>query len=155
MIIFTALAPRHSSDNVDGSDRTLFLSDRFSWSAFWLGPLWLGYTRNWFGLLIWLLGMSLLMIVQNLLKIDFAIVVFAILGLAFFLGLEGHRLHEQSLLRRDYKILGIISANALSEAEEIYFKSKVFASRNEDEYINNSMFYNSNSSMFPMLETGR
>ena len=155
MIVFTALAPSHSTDNLDRSDRTLFLSDKFWWPAFWFGPLWLGLIRNWSGLLIWIVGLVLVLIAETQHQIDSSMIVFALLGSAFFLGLEGSRLREQSLLRRGYRIVGLLEAKTVHEAEEIYFRSKASAFQRLDDYIDKSTYYSSDRDMFPMLESGR
>jgi hypothetical protein len=155
MVVFTAVSPEPSAKAQDHSDRTVFLSDGFCWSAFFLGPLWLGFIRHWLGIAFWFAGLALLLIVQNYLELDSLLIVSAGLGSAFFLGLEGNRMKEQSLLNRGYHMTGLIAADRLREAEDIYFRTINVDLPKSEDIKNKSISYKSTPEMFPMLETGQ
>ena len=154
MVVFTALSIETSAESQDFSDRTVFLSDGFCWSAFFLGPLWLGFIRHWLGFAFWFAALALLLVAQNHLELDTLLIVSAGLGSACFLGLEGNRMKEQSLLNRGYHMTGLIAADRLRDAEDIYFRTNNVDLPKSEDIKNKSMSYKSAPEMFPMLETG-
>ncbi|NDB66592.1 MAG: DUF2628 domain-containing protein [Methylocystaceae bacterium] len=155
MVVFTALSPKTSSEARDLFDRTVFLSDGFCWSAFLLGPLWLAFIRHWLGIAFWFAALALLLAVQNQLEIDSRLIIAAALGSAFFLGLEGNRIREHSLLKRGYHMTGFIAADRLRDAEDIYFRTVNVGLPKSTDIKYKSMPYSSTQDIFPMLETGQ
>jgi hypothetical protein len=155
MVVFTALSPETSAEAQDLSDRTVFLSDGFCWSAFFLGPLWLGFIRHWLGIAFWFAALALLLVVQSHFELDSLLIIAAGLSSACFLGLEGNRMKEQSLLNRGYHMTGLIAADRLRDAEDIYFRTINVDLPKSEDIKNKSTSYKSTPEMFPMLETGQ
>jgi hypothetical protein len=99
---------------------TAFVSQAFSWKAFFFGPLWLLRHRLWAGVLLWAAGYSIL-IAASLTLVSASACFFIALALQMLLGLEANRLREAKLARQGYRLVEIIGAPA-GEAEIAFYR---------------------------------
>ena len=101
--------------------RARFVSDRFSWSAFILAPLWLLYFRLWLALLAWVAieVVYVLLIAPHVPALATAAVdVLA----RIYIGLEGNRLRLNKWARKS-ALTEVIDARDRDEAEAIFFRA--------------------------------
>ncbi len=115
---YLVLIPPNGPDKDHRS--TLFLPDGFSWAAFVFSWIWLIWHR------LWIAG-----IVALILQVGSALLLgtsgFSIAGLLLgfathvLVALEGRNHYGNSLIRRGWKLEGVISAVDRQTAEEIYF----------------------------------
>jgi hypothetical protein len=120
MAVYTVLRPSVGV-GLEALDRTVFIADKFSWPAFFLGPIWLLYRRLWLALLLTVLAIAALAIViaTGWLRTDAEWIYVAIAAL---LGFEGARMREAALARRGFMVADVITARNRSEAESLYFR---------------------------------
>jgi hypothetical protein len=98
-----------------------FVSQHFSWKAFFFGPLWLLGHRLWAGFVLWIIGYVFL-IVALATGISAGAGVLIILAMHVLLGLEASRLQEGKLASQGYHLVDIIAAPALEEAEVAFYR---------------------------------
>ena len=67
--------------------RAIFIKDRFSWGAFLIPPLWLGYKRIWRWLLVYALLEGLLIAGATNIALNPALTGIISLLIAFFIGI--------------------------------------------------------------------
>jgi hypothetical protein len=122
MAVFTVYVASDSSRSVAATDRINVIGDRFGWGAFLLGPIWLTWHRLWWPLLAYFLAIAGLVFAAGLLHLPAAIVFLVLLIMGMFLGLEGSALRDSALLRRRYRIAGVIAAPNRESAEREFFQ---------------------------------
>jgi hypothetical protein len=98
-----------------------FVRQSFSWSAFFLGPLWLLRHRLWAGFAVWAAAGSIL-IAASLTIVSTSACLFTALALQILLGLEANRLREAKLAQHGYRLVEIIAAPACDEAEVEFYR---------------------------------
>ena len=98
-----------------------FVSQAFSWQAFFFGPIWLMYHRLWAGLALWVAAYLLLITASATVVSSGASILIAV-ALQILLGLEANRLREAMLARLGYRLSEIIAAPALDEAEAAFYR---------------------------------
>ncbi len=121
MAVFTVFLPPAPEGAIPPPEKIVFLRDAFSWPAFVFGPLWLAWRRAFAAA-----GASFVVLVAlslALSALQLPAGAGAWLGLAFgvWLGFEGVALVAWSLRRRGYVEADVVVADALDEAEEVFF----------------------------------
>lgn len=97
------------------------LRDGFSWDAFWLGPFWLLRHKLYALLAAWIGAVVVLVIATSTVLSPGAGIVIA-LGLELLLGLEAFDLRQAALAKDGYRLVDIIAAETLDEAEISFFR---------------------------------
>ena len=121
MAAFTVFLPPAADGAPPSPEKIVFLRDAFSWPAFVFGPLWLAWRRAFAAAALSLIALVVLSAGLSALRLPAEAGVW--LGLAFgvWLGFEGAALVAWSLRRRGYVETDVVVADALDEAEEVFF----------------------------------
>jgi hypothetical protein len=105
-----------------------FLRDGFSFGAFWLGPAWLARHGFYCVLAIWVATILVLAIAAaTILSPGASFTV--VLAIQALLGLEADHLLQAKLARKGYKLVDIVAAPNLDEAEVAFFRRHGMANR--------------------------
>ena len=107
MAVYTVYAPPHSAPTrLESAERFVLVRDRFSWPAFWFGPIWMLWHRLWLALLGYLV---------------------LILGLEVAVRLTGGSgaasLQRLKLQRRGFALCGVVVGDDLEAAERRFFSA--------------------------------
>jgi hypothetical protein len=99
----------------------LFLRDGVSFGAFWLGPFWLLRHGLYAACAAWIAAIVILAIAAStILSPGASLTVF--LAIQALLGLEADHLLQQRLSRKGYRLVDIVAAKNLDEAEVGFFR---------------------------------
>src|ERR1700727_2245226 len=102
-------------------ERFVFVRDGFYVWAFLLAPLWLIWRRQWLGLFIFLGGTFGLALAALYAGVGVAGRSFALLLIAFLVGLEASTLRRFTLARRGWRNIGLVSGTNMEAAERRFF----------------------------------
>ncbi|MGF9566372.1 DUF2628 domain-containing protein [Neorhizobium sp. JUb45] len=118
MISYTVLTPPDGPDRDHAS--TLFVADRFVWSALLLPWIWLLTQRMWFAAFVVFVSecMAIFILRQSGLG---TVGLLAIIAIHALVALEGGNLHIRHLIARGWNVAGQITAPDLATAEEMFF----------------------------------
>ena len=101
--------------------RAIFIKDRFSWGAFLIPPLWLGYKRIWRWLLVYALLEGLLIAGATNIALNPALTGIISLLIAFFIGICGREWWGAALERRGFELAGIVQGGTPEDAERRFY----------------------------------
>jgi hypothetical protein len=101
--------------------RAIFIKDRFSWGAFLIPPLWLGYKRIWRWLLVYALLEGLLIAGATNIALNPALTGIISLLIAFFIGICGREWWGAALERRGFELAGIVQGETPEDAERRFY----------------------------------
>ena len=101
--------------------KIMFVPDCFSRGAFFFGPIWCLRRRAWFALLVWLfLSLSIWILTSWLALSTMSAVGVSLISFAAF-AFEANSLLGYSLNRRDFKLISLVVASCLDQAELRFF----------------------------------
>ena len=103
--------------------RAIFIRDRFSWSAFLVPPLWLGYKRIWRWLLVYAILEGLLIAGATNIALAPTLTGAISLLMAIFVGICGREWWGAALERRGFELAGIVHGVTPEDAERRFFDS--------------------------------
>lgn len=111
-----------SGQTIDPALAPVFVADRFSWLAMYLGPVWCVFHRAWFALLIWILAAGAWVATGyfSLLSGGALLAMAALLQLAF--GFEANALYRRALERRSMPLVDHVVGSSLEQAEQKFFE---------------------------------
>jgi hypothetical protein len=121
MAAFTVHIPNAASVPV-APEKIIFLRDGFSWSAFFLGPLWLIWRRAWLAALLWTLALVVIALASARLGLPKGVASTMGFVLAVLLGFEGSRFVAWSLARKGYSESAVVIADDIDDAETVFFR---------------------------------
>ncbi len=99
------------STHLKPHEEPVLVPERFSWGAFFIGPVWLAAHRAWIpAVLSFVAGVLIVSLTHG------APCAVLIAGLALLLGLTGHDLRRWSLERRGYLLAYVLSGRDEIEA---------------------------------------
>lgn len=109
------------SRELDAIGDARFLRDGFSWGAFWLGPIWLLWHGLYASCAAWI-GVVVVaaLAIRAGLSPDAGTGVFV--AIQALLGLEADHLLQRKLTRTGYRLVDIVAAPNLDEAEAAFFR---------------------------------
>lgn len=115
--------PRRAADALSEPERFIFVRDGFYWWAFLLTPLWMLRHRLWLVFVIYLVITAALD--AALRQAGASALAIALVGIAISLlvGFEASTLWRQTLRRRHWASVGIVSGDDLEDAERRFFDS--------------------------------
>jgi hypothetical protein len=126
MPAFAVLEPPGHGDTPAGHpDRFIFLQEKFSFSAFLFGPLWMIWRRLWLELLAYLVGLAWVGAALYALGVGWpaAVLIFGLIQL--LLGLEATSLVHWMRVRYGWRDSGVVIADDLDLAERRFFDDRV------------------------------
>lgn len=123
MAFYTVMIPPPGSAGPrDEIERARLLPERFSWMALAFGGFWLLAKRLWLPTFI----LALVWIALIYARIRFGLADGALLlswaAIALFLGFEGSNLVARKLARKGWRLVDVVEARSLPEAERRYFE---------------------------------
>lgn len=121
MAIFTVHLPPAAMGEAPAAEKIVFLREGFSLPAFFFGPFWLAWNRAWIAAGAWTLALILVGAIGWALQMPEDAASYLALAMAAALGFEGDRAVAWSLARRGYTESGVVIADNLDEAEEVFF----------------------------------
>ena len=102
-------------------ERAIFVRDGWSWTAFFLGPLWLLWNRHWITGVLALIVTGVVFIGLVALPVSEAARAGAIILLMGLWGLEGSSLRRFALARTGYTEEGLVVGGDLDALEQRFF----------------------------------
>jgi hypothetical protein len=117
--------PGHGDASVGHSDRFIFLREKFSLSAFLLGPLWMIWQRLWLELLAYLAGVALVGWALYALGVGSPAIILIFGLIQLLLGLEATGLVRWMRVRHGWLDGGVVIADDLDLAERRFFGDRV------------------------------
>lgn len=120
MISYTVLTPPDGPDRDHAS--TLFIADRFIWSALLVPWIWLLSHRMWFAAFFVFVSEYIAIFLMRQPGLGTAGLL-AVLAIHALVALEGGNLHIRHLIARGWRVVGQIAAPNLATAEEMFFAS--------------------------------
>jgi hypothetical protein len=124
MTVYMVFEPRDAGgDSMRRAERTMFVRDRFAWSAFLFAPLWMLRHRLWLAFV----GYGVV-VVAAIAALRFAgargsALLLALALIHVLVGIEAATLRRRSLVRRGWRELGIVIGDDLEAAERRFFDS--------------------------------
>jgi hypothetical protein len=123
MAIFTVLTPpAGDSDARERADRTLFLKDGFVLSAFLFTGLWLLAKRLWLALAVFVALWAAIGFGGRAVGVHPLGLLLAQVLIGLYLGLEGHALIERKLLRKGWRVVGVVEGKEIEQVERRFFE---------------------------------
>ena len=101
--------------------RFVFVRDGFSWWAFLLTPLWMLRYRLWLALAIYLVAATALDVGLRGIGASIFTLILAGLLISLLVGFEASTLRRSKLTRRHWRNIGVVTGDALEEAERRFF----------------------------------
>jgi len=118
VISYTVLTPPGGADRDHAS--TLFVADRFIWSAMCLPWIWLLSRRMWLAAFVVFVAECLVIFFMQQPGLGTAGLL-AILAIHALVALEGGHLHIRHLIVRGWHVVGLETAPDMATAEEMFF----------------------------------
>jgi hypothetical protein len=123
MAFYTVMIPPPGSGGArDEIEQARLLPETFTWSAFFLGGLWLLGNRLWLATLVYALLWGALFYAGSQFGLTRGAMLIAHWTIALFLGLEGQNLIARKLARQGWRLSDVVEARGLPEAERRYFE---------------------------------
>jgi Protein of unknown function (DUF2628) len=124
MAVYTVYAPPQSAGSrLATAERFVLVRDRFSWPAFWFGPIWMLWHRLWLALLGYLVLVTGLGAAVRSTGGSSAASFIIGLAVALLLGSEAASLRRLNLQRRGFAFCGVVVGDDLEAAERRFFSA--------------------------------
>jgi hypothetical protein len=123
-MIFLVFEPKDGLGNAPAladAERVVFLREKFSWPALFLGPFWLAWRRLWLALALWLLAFFALGVAMVLLKLDNSMMSAAYFVPSLIAAFEATALRRRKLLSKGMREAGVVIAQDIEIAERRFF----------------------------------
>ncbi|SFJ99090.1 DUF2628 domain-containing protein [Methylocapsa palsarum] len=112
----------HTREDGTGVADAAFVREGFSFGAFFFGPLWLARHRLWLAMIVWFALWLVLFAAAALNLWTATAALTAVLLLAALLGFEANALLEARLAKRGGRLIDVVAAPALEEAQSAFFR---------------------------------
>jgi hypothetical protein len=99
----------------------VLVKEGFSWPAFLAPPLWALYQRQWLGLVLYVLAVTLLGLFADLAALDPVTESALALGFTVLVGSGANDWRRRTLGRQGYALIGVVAAPDLGIAEARWF----------------------------------
>jgi hypothetical protein len=128
MTVYMVFEPaRRGEASLAHAERIAFVPDRFSWTAFLFGPLWLVWHRLWLALVVYVVGVGALDVGLRLLGASRDVRSLALALIGLLLGFEAATLRRRALMRRGWRERDIVIGDDREAAERRFFDRYVTA----------------------------
>ena len=128
MTVYMVLEPREAGgDTVRRAERTVFVRDRFTWSAFLFAPFWMLRHRLWLAFIGYGVTVVAATVALRFAGARTGALLLALALIHLLVGIEAATLRRRSLLRRGWRDLGIVIGDDLEAAERRFFDRYVIA----------------------------
>jgi len=110
------------------AEHAVFISDRFSWSAFSFGPVWLFVKGLWWALVGYILfAAGLGFALFNLSPASLTVLPLILVCTHLLIAFEAANLRGWSLFRRGFRMRAIVTGHNLDDCERRYFANRRMA----------------------------
>ncbi|MFA9551045.1 MAG: DUF2628 domain-containing protein [Hyphomicrobium sp.] len=116
-------SPKPLADPLERAARLVFINDRFHWLAAIFPAIWLLVKRMWWELVAYLVLISALIGVLDVLGATPAAVSIIVVIVQIVFGFEAGALYRASLARRGWRMLGTVAARNTVECERRFFEA--------------------------------
>jgi Protein of unknown function (DUF2628) len=124
MAVYTVHAPPPSAGTgLAAAERFVLVPDRFSWPAFWFGPLWMLWHRLWLALLGYFVLLAALGGALRITGGSAAASLVIALAVALLVGSEAPSLRRLKLQRRGFRLCGVVVGDDREAAERRFFSA--------------------------------
>ena len=124
MVVYTVHEPPNpQSDALERGTRLVFIKDRFHWLAALFPAIWLLVKRMWWEFAAYLVLMSVLIGVLNILGATQEAMSFLIIIVQIVFGFEAGALYRASLTRRGWSTVGTVAGRNAAECERRFFEA--------------------------------
>ena len=103
------------------AERVVFLREKFSWAALFLGPLWLIWHALWLGLVLWLVLFFALSAAVVAFDLNRSLIAGAIVLPSLLLAFEATALRRRKLIHTGLREAGVVIAEDSEIAERRFF----------------------------------
>ena len=121
MKTYLVFEPQAGNRTPAEAERVVFLREKFSWPAFFFGPLWLAWHRLWLALAFWLAAVVLIAAAVAVWSLDASFAAIAGLVPSFVLAFEATAVRRQKLLANGFRDVGVVVADHIEAAERRFF----------------------------------
>lgn len=124
MAFHTVLTPPPSvATGRDALEKTLFLKDGFVVTAFLFTGLWLLAKRLWLAFFVFALVYAGIIALGRAARVDPLAIGVAQLLIGLYLGLEGNALLERKLVRKGWRVAGVVEGRDRDQMERRFFET--------------------------------
>ena len=124
MVVYTVHEPPNpQTDVLERGTRLVFIKDRFHWLAALFPAIWLLVKRMWWEFAAYLILMSVLIGVLNILGATQEAVSFLVIVVQIVFGFEAGALYRASLTRRGWSAVGTVAGRNAAECERRFFEA--------------------------------
>ena len=124
MVVYTVHeSPRPLADPLDRAARLVFIKDRFHWLAAIFPAIWLFVKGMWWELVPYLVLISALIGVLDVLGATPATVGIVVVIVQIVFGFEAGALYRASLTRRGWRMVGTVTGRNAAECERRFFEA--------------------------------
>jgi hypothetical protein len=123
MTVYMVFEPPAVEDARRRAERTLFVRDRFGWSAFLVAPLWMLRHRLWLVLIGYLVVVGVIVASLRMAGAGWGARALAIALISLLVGFEAASLRRWTLLRRGWHEVTTVVGEDLEAAERRFFDS--------------------------------
>lgn len=123
-MIFLVFEPKDGLGNartLEGTERVVFLREKFSWPALLFGPFWLAWHCLWLGLLLWFIAFFALGILMLSLGFSGSMMFAAYVVPSLIVAFEATAIRRRKFLRKGLRDAGVVIAEDLEIAERRFF----------------------------------
>ena len=102
--------------------RIVLVKEGFCWPAFFFTIVWAVYRRVWLGLGVYIAGLFVMAALEASFASDAGIIYLLNFAFALYVAAEANDWRRRSLVKRGYKEVAVVIAEALEDAERRYFE---------------------------------
>jgi len=107
--------------------RIVLVKDGFCWPALFFTIIWAIYRRVWLGLGVYIIGLVVLAALEASFASDAGIIYLLNFAFALYVAAEANDWRRRSLIKRGYREVAVVIAEALEDAERRYFEMEADA----------------------------